>query len=91
MEKPSGLGETEAMGNIFGVRECDIFIGLYDNSSYTYKGSIFELGMAYAYGKIIILVGHELDNMVFINLESILKLDDRESLRRFIEDGSLGL
>lgn len=50
-----------------GVIDCDVFIGLFDKP-YAFKGAYVELGMAIAYHKIIVIIGHHADAQVFIHL-----------------------
>ncbi len=59
--------KTHAINDLQGVIDCDTFIliALKDNS---YRGSLTELGMALALDKTVWVVGHAVDNDIFINI-----------------------
>ena len=67
----TGFILKEAFEDLNGVRDCDIFIGFFDNPDIKYKGAIAELGMAIALGKSCYIIGNELDDMIFILLPII--------------------
>ncbi len=62
--------EKAASADFKGVHDCDVFIGLFDKP-YQYKGALVEFGMALAFYKPVVVIGHGIDDQTFIHLPLI--------------------
>jgi nucleoside 2-deoxyribosyltransferase len=75
----------EAQKDIQGIEDCDVVIGLFDKP-YIYKGAILELGMAYAWNKHILIIGNELDSMIFMLLPRFIKVKNLKQALKVMKD-----
>jgi len=75
----------EAIKDIQSIRECDVILGLFEKP-FVYKGAIFELGIAYILGKSIIIVGEELDSMVFMLLPEFVQVKSVDKAMKLLKD-----
>lgn len=66
--------EEQARNDVEGVRTADALIGIFD-ADYAYKGAIAEIGMAIILGKPIFIIGNWLDNMIFMYLTNVKKVN----------------
>lgn len=69
----------EAVKDMEAVKHCDLLIGLF-TKELQYKGAIAEVGMAIAWEKPILIVGNQLDSMVFTKLPHFTKFSNLREL-----------
>jgi len=69
-----------AEDDIKGVKKCDVYVGRFI-ADYNYKGSLTELGIALVLNKEVCVIGHAIDDNIFVNL---CKRYDNEE--QFLED-----
>jgi nucleoside 2-deoxyribosyltransferase len=81
--KSKGPSVDEALKDIRGIENCDAIVGLFEKP-FIYKGAILELGVAYAMKKIIIVLGKELDSMVFTLLPEFNKAKNLTQVLKYL-------
>jgi len=75
----------EAEKDLQAIEDCNIVLGLFEKL-YIYKGSIFELGIAYAIHRPILIIGNELDSMVFMLLPGVTKVKNLKQALKVMKD-----
>ena len=82
-EEDEGYPSDYAEEDIIGVRECNIYVGLFVNR-HNYKGALVEMGAALALNKIVVIIGHAIDSCLFKDYPYNIQVETVEGFINYI-------
>ncbi len=74
-----------AIMDIEGVRDADVIIVYAINPTYTYRGAIGEMTAAIALGKLVCLIGHGIDECIFVNHPLVRRFNSMIEIIKYLE------
>ncbi|MFH1231753.1 MAG: hypothetical protein V1709_09685 [Planctomycetota bacterium] len=66
-----------AISDVKGIFRSDIYVGRFV-ADYNYKGSLVELGIALCNGNLCMIIGHAIDDCIFVDYPLIRQFEDDE-------------
>lgn len=72
-DKPRCLCGSDAVADIQGVKDADVYVGVFFNE-HKYQGALIEMGVALALGKPVIVAGSAIDDCIFTYAPGVIKL-----------------
>ena len=82
-ENAVGYPIQNTINDTLGVRNCDVIVGRFIDD-YKYSGALTEMGMAIGLGKPVLIIGHAIDNCIFINHPTVQKFETELELLSFV-------
>ncbi len=80
-----------AISDVRGVLKSDIYVGRFV-ADYNYKGAFVELGVALGKGNLCMIIGHAIDDCIFVNHPLIRQFEDDEeflnNIKFYVSGGS---
>ncbi len=74
-----------AIMDIDGVRDADMVIVYAVNPTYTYRGAIGEMTAAIALDKRVCLIGHGIDECIFVNHPLVRRFNSMTEIIKYLE------
>lgn len=77
--------EEYSIEDVQGVRDCDLFIGIFNMDGVQYKGALVEMGVALGLRKMIIYVGKE-DISIFAHHPLVIYCETVDEMLKLLEN-----
>lgn len=65
------LSQEQAQKDMIGVLSADALVLIVENPDYRYSGTLVEFGMACAFGLPVFVMGHAIDDNLFLKLPNV--------------------